>query len=270
MRRCLSLALLLLLCAAALNANPPGSPRFTLQRAYELIDQGNPVLIEGYLKAWSEASPREIDLFVAKFNVDFQRSMETGSDSLFALALGHLNTAVGIQPRRLDLWLKTIFAMNQRGFYADQADLMRLLLDQSDRFSHEWLWEGDAPLQESKTVFLMTMHDHLEQWVGLENPPVAHLRVVAERISASFPSDGASRAAVGLSHLLEGNATSGVPHLKRATDLEPRNGSLWLMLAEGYEAMKDVAAARAAYDRVMELGSDEQKSVAASKLNRLR
>lgn len=261
--------LVLLLFPILASAQPSGNP-FTLQRAYELIDQGNPVLIEGYLKAWSAASPREIDLFVAKFNVDFQRSVDTGSDSLFAQALGHLNTAAGIQPRRLDLWLKTIFALNQRGYYADQADLMRMLLDQSDRFEHEWLWEGDAPLQESKTVFLMTMHDHLEQWVGLPEPPVAQLRAVSERINASFPSDGASRAAVGLSHLLEGNPALGVPHLKRATELEPRNGSLWLMLAEGYEAMKDVAAARSAYDRVMVLGNDEQKSVAASKLERLR
>lgn len=183
------------------SAQPPGIT-FTLQRAYELIDQGNPLLIEGYLKAWSEASPREIDM--------------------------------------------------------------------SDQFGHEWLWEGDAPLQESKTVFLMTMHDHLEQWIGLETPPIAHIRRVAERLSASFPGDGASRAAVGLSHLLDGNASLSVPHLKRATELEPRNGSLWLMLAEGYEAAGDIAAAIGACERVLELGNEEQKSVAASKLERLR
>jgi tetratricopeptide (TPR) repeat protein len=261
--------LFFLLIPILASAQPSGNP-FTLQRAYELIDQGNPVLIEGYLKAWSAASPREIDLFVAKFNVDYQRSVDTGSDSLFAQALGHLNTAVGIQPRRLDLWLKTIFALNQRGFHADQADLMGILLDHSDRFGHEWLWEGDAPLQESNAVFLMTMHDHLEQWVGLPEPPIAHLRAVSERISASFPSDGASRAAVGLSHLLEGNPSLGIPHLKRATELEPRNGSLWLMLAEGHESMGDVPAAIGAYERVMELGNEEQKSVAAAKLERLR
>jgi tetratricopeptide (TPR) repeat protein len=259
-----------LLQSVAAESRAQSTSRFTLKRAYELIDQGNPVLIEGYLKAWSAVSPREIDLFVAKFNVDFQRSADTGSDSLFAQALGHLNTAAGIQPRRLDLWLKTIYALNQREFYADQADMMILLMDRSDQFNHDWLWEGDAPLQESKTVFLMTMHDHLEQWVGRPAPPVAHIRRVATRLSESFPSDASAVAAIGLSHLLEGNPALGVPYLKRATELEPRNGSLWLMLAEAYEATADLPAAISAYDRVIELGNEEQKSVAAAKLERLR
>ncbi len=56
-----------------------GSDLATLQRAYELID-----------------------LFVEKFNVDYQHSVDIGSDSLFTQALMHLNTAVGIQPRRLE------------------------------------------------------------------------------------------------------------------------------------------------------------------------
>jgi tetratricopeptide (TPR) repeat protein len=252
------------------GANPPASAQYSLQRANELMDGGNPLLIEGYLRAWSAASPREIDLFVAKFNVDYQRSAETASDSLYAVALSHLNTAVGIQPRRLDLWLKTIFALNQRGFYADQGDLMLILIDRSDRFGHDWLWEGDVPLEESQTVFLMTMHEHLSRWVGLSRPPIAEIRRVSERLQASFPEDGMSVATVGVSHLLEGNASLGLPHLIRATELEPRDGAIWFMLATAREADGDTAGAIAAYERVMELGDDDQKQSAASRLAALR
>lgn len=253
-----------------LVANPPSSGRFTLQKASELIDAGNPLFIEGYLRAWSATSPREIDLYVAKFNVDFQRFQKTGSDSLYSRSLSHLNSAVGMQPRRLDLWLKTIYALNTRGYHADQSNLMVVLLDASDRFEHQWLWEGDVPLEESEAVFLMTMHDHLEQWIGLAQPPVAQIRRVAGRIHASFPLDGASRAAVGLSHLIEGQPALGVPHLKRATELEPSNGSVWLMLAEAYQAVNDIPASVDAYQAVTRFGNEEQREVAASELERLR
>ncbi len=244
-------------------------PRHTLSQAYELIDEGNPYRIEAYLNAWSAASPREIDLFVARFNYDYDRSVSLRSDSLYASALGHLNVAVGIQPMRLDLWLKTIYALNQRGYYADQADLMIALMDASDRQSHEWLWEGDMPLQESKTVFLLTMHDHLQQWIGLSEPPARHLRRVAARLSELFPRDASAVAAIGLSHILEGATKEGVRFLTRATELEPSNGSVWYMLAGAYESEGDVAGAVAAYRQLENVGNEEMKAVARERLKAL-
>lgn len=260
------LLILLLAISSPLNAQL----RYDLETAYRLIDQGDTATTEAYLDRWKSLAPNDIDLFVAYFNYQFQRSIDTDSDSLFTIALQHLNTAVGIQPRRLDVWLKTIFAMNHRGFHDDQADLMLNLMDASDRFEHNWLWEEDQPLPESRDVFLMTMHDHLQQWIGMERPPTRNIRSVAERLSKSFPQDANTKAVIGLSHIQDRDYARAIPFLLDAARLDPENGSVYYMIGMSHEELGNVAEAIAAYERMRDVGNEEMRAFASRKLEDLR
>jgi len=244
--------------------------RYDLETAYRLIDQGDAAATESYLQRWKSFSPNDIDMHVASFNFHFERSTISGSDSLFTIALQHLNSAVGIEPRRLDVWLKTIFAMNQRGYYDDQADLMINLLDASDRFKHQWMWEGNQPLEEEHDLFLMTMHDHLQQWIALERPPTRNIRSVATRLSESFPWDANTKAVIGLSHIQDRDYTRAIPFLLEAVRLDPSNGSVYYMIGMSHEELGNIPEAIAAYERMVEVGNEEMKAFAARKLEELR
>ncbi len=244
--------------------------QYDLETAYQLIDQGDSTSTEAYLNRWKTFAPNDIDMHVASFNFHYERSSRSGSDSLFTLALRHLNTAVGIQPRRLDVWLKTIFAMNQRGYFDDQADLMLNLLDASDRFEHQWLWEKNQPMEEARDVFLMTMHDHLQQWIAMEHPPTRNIRSVATRLSESFPLDGNTKAVIGLSHIQDRDYTRAIPHLVEAVRLDPENGSVYYMLGMSHEELGNIPEAIAAYERMIEVGNDEMKAFATKKLEELK
>jgi tetratricopeptide (TPR) repeat protein len=244
--------------------------RYDLQTAYQLIDQGDISATQSYLDRWKAFAPNDIDMHVASFNFHYERAAEHGSDSLFTLALQHLNSAVGIQPQRLDVWLKTIFAMNQRGYYDDQADLMMNLLDASDRYEHQWLWEGNQPLEEGRDVFLMTMHDHLQQWIALERPPTRNIRSVATRLSESFPQDANTKAVIGLSHIQDRDYTRAIPYLLEAIRLDPENGSVYYMLGMSHEELGNVAEAVSAYEKMIEVGNEQMRAFAAEKLEELR
>lgn len=258
--------LILILISSPLSAQL----RYDLETAYRLIDQGDAAATESYLQRWKAFAPNDIDMRVASYNFYYERSTKNGSDSLFTIALQHLNSAVGIQPRRLDVWLKTIFAMNQRGYYDDQADLMMNLLDASDRYEHQWLWEGNQPLEDGRDVFLMTMHDHLQQWVALERPPTRNIRSVATRLSESFPQDANTKAVIGLSHIQDRDYARAIPYLLEAVRLDPANGSVYYMIGMSNEELGNIPEAITAYDRMMQVGNEEMQAFAARKLAELR
>lgn len=266
----MSSKLILLILLVSITSPLSAQLQYDLETAYQLIDQGDSTSTEAYLNRWKTFAPNDIDMHVASFNFHYERSSRSGSDSLFTLALRHLNTAVGIQPQRLDVWLKTIFAMNQRGYYDDQADLMMNLLDASDRYKHQWLWEGNQPLEEGRDVFLMTMHDHLQQWIALERPPTRNIRSVATRLSESFPQDANTKAVIGLSHIQERDYTRAIPYLLESIRLDPENGSVYYMLGMSHEELGNVAEAVSAYESMMRVGNEEMQEFATRKLAELR
>lgn len=217
----------------------------------EALDKGNTRAQRAILADWQLASPKDVDLYVARWNYYVNGYMEEGQtgdlsirdramvDSGFAV----IDEAISLYPDRLDLRFGKIYFLGQIQQWDDFVEEICRTLDYSVQIGHSWNFNGVRG--EGKTIMTEGMQDYQWDMYGqiemVGDSLSAAGREMAQRIGRvakatleAFPSDVEAMNMMGVYNMLVRDYERAVKFLLRAEKIAPTHPAVLCNLAECY------------------------------------
>jgi hypothetical protein len=145
------------------------------------------------LNAWSAASPKDPELFIAFFNYYVRKSITESisldgtqkdknllvlNDTASGKPVGYLNAStnyksdvlqkgfdyinqgIALFPTRLDMRFGKIYMLGQAENYPVFAQEIVTAIEYGNTIKNQWLWKDGKPLEEAKQFFLRSLQDY--------------------------------------------------------------------------------------------------------------
>lgn len=272
----------------------------TFREKYAQLNQpGNDSALFHHINDWLLAEPTSADPYIAFFNFYLDRSEhelievtkdtvgKTGlvisdslnnpvgmlvsrigyDDSLFALAIKWVNAGIEKHPKRLDLYFGKIYALGLKGDYLKQTSEVISVIQLDSAYQRQWLWDDDQP-QGDTSLFREAIQDYASVLFGVEK--YAQVKAIARAMIKHYPNDIYSITNMGACMLMDGKWDEALFWFKRAESLRPNDVVVMNNMAYTYEQKGDIPSAILYYQKMMEKGDEEQRSVAKQKLSELK
>ena len=105
---------------------------------YDALNSDNLVMQRQILAEWQQASPDDIDLYIARFNYHMGQTLGTSSTAAADSTVLVIDQAIQLFPDRLDLRFGKIYFLGEIRRWASFADEIISTLDRSELINHRW------------------------------------------------------------------------------------------------------------------------------------
>ena len=219
---------------------------------YDALNSDNLVMQRQVLAEWQQASPDDIDLYIARFNYHMGQTLGTSSTAAADSTVLVIDQAIRLFPDRLDLRFGKIYFLGEIRRWASFADEIISTLDRSELINHRWQFPnfdqgGRILIVEGVQDYLYTLFssgqptdDVTGQTAATTAPApeaLPQIRRIAHRAAQLFPSEPAFFSAA-------------LHHLKRAEQLAPNDPAVLQQLVDVYTRMKDKKSAAQYRERI--------------------
>ena len=225
---------------------------------YDALNSDNLVMQRQILAEWQQASPDDIDLYIARFNYHMGQTLGTSSTAAADSTVLVIDQAIQLFPDRLDLRFGKIYFLGEIKRWASFADEIISTLDRSELINHRWQFPnfdqgGRILIVEGVQDYLYTLFssgqptdDVTGQTAATTAPDpetLPQIRRIAHRAAQLFPSEPAFFSALAYTYIAEADYQTALHHLKRAEQLAPNDPAVLQQLVDVYTRMKDKKSA---------------------------
>ena len=232
---------------------------------YDALNSDNLVMQRQILAEWQQASPDDIDLYIARFNYHMGQTLGTSSTAAADSTVLVIDQAIRLFPDRLDLRFGKIYFLGQIMRWQSFGDEILLTLDRSERTGHRWQFPnfdqgGRILIVEGVQDYLYTLFssgqptdDGTDQAAATTAPApdaLPQIRRIAHRAAQLFPSEPAFFSALAYTYIAEADYQTALHHLKRAEQLAPNDPAVLQQLVDVYTRMKDKKSAAQYRERI--------------------
>ena len=105
---------------------------------YDALNSDNLVMQRQILAEWQQASPDDIDLYIARFNYHMGQTLGTSSTAAADSTVLVIDQAIRLFPDRLDLRFGKIYFLGEIRQWTAFADEIISTLDRSELINHRW------------------------------------------------------------------------------------------------------------------------------------
>ena len=173
---------------------------------YDALNSDNLVMQRQILAEWQQASPDDIDLYIARFNYHMGQTLGTSSTAAADSTVLVIDQAIRLFPDRLDLRFGKIYFLGEIRRWASFADEIISTLDRSELINHRWQFPnfdqgGRILIVEGVQDYLYTLFssgqptdDVTGQTAATTAPApeaLPQIRRIAHRAAQLFPSEPA-------------------------------------------------------------------------------
>lgn len=228
---------------------------------YDALNSDNLAQQRSILAQWSESSPDDIDLHIARFNHYINRCMSTAdnpaaADALADSGLAVIDRAINLFPDRLDLRFGKIFFLGEIRQWQPFADEIITTLNRSESIGHRWQYPnfdqgGRQLIIEGVQDYLYTLYE-ASQAAPADGSPAAqasltpaqtdvmpHIRRVALRAAQLFPAEPSFLSSLAYTYIAEADYPTALRHLNRAEQLAPNDPAILQQLVDIHTRMKN-------------------------------
>ena len=232
---------------------------------YDALNSDNLVMQRQVLAEWQQASPDDIDLYIARFNYHMGQTLNNSSPTAADSTVLVIDQAIRLFPDRLDLRFGKIYFLGEIKRWASFADEIISTLDRSELINHRWQFPnfdqgGRILIVEGVQDYLYTLfssgqpaEDGTDQAAATTAPApdaLPQIRRIAHRAAQLFPSEPAFFSALAYTYITEADYQTALHHLKRAEQLAPNDPAVLQQLVDVYTRMKDKKSAAQYRDRL--------------------
>jgi tetratricopeptide (TPR) repeat protein len=225
---------------------------------YDALNSDNLMMQRQILAEWQQASPDDIDLYIARFNYHMGQTLGTSSTAAADSTVLVIDQAIQLFPDRLDLRFGKIYFLGEIRRWASFADEIISTLDRSELINHRWQFPnfdqgGRILIVEGVQDYLYTLfssgqpaEDGTGQTAATTAPApetLPQIRRIAHRAAQLFPSEPAFFSALAYTYIAEADYQTALHHLKRAEQLAPNDPAVLQQLVDVYTRMKDKKSA---------------------------
>lgn len=216
----------------------------------------DPKAVERVLKAWKQATPRDPDLYVARFNwllsnakrmelrggkptdreeitIRDKKGKEVGSigqgydPDLIRQADAALTKGLSYAPNRLDMHFGLAKMYEMTGQPTEQLRVLRHALATHPANGKPWRWRDGAALPDLEARFVPVS---LEAYAGFYwqqegDAALAHGRAIAELLEQYYPQSSFGPFNMGVYYAMKNQPALAYPKLQRADALAPNDPS---------------------------------------------
>ena len=225
---------------------------------YDALNSDNLVMQRQVLAEWQQASPDDIDLYIARFNYHMGQTLGTSSTAAADSTVLVIDQAIRLFPDRLDLRFGKIYFLGEIRQWTAFADEIISTLDRSELINHRWQFPnfdqgGRILIVEGVQDYLYTLFssgqptDDVTGQAAATTAPapdaLPQIRRIAHRAAQLFPSEPAFFSALAYTYIAEADYQTALHHLKRAEQLAPNDPAVLQQLVDVYTRMKDKKSA---------------------------
>ena len=214
---------------------------------YDALNSDNLTLQRQTLAEWQQASPDDIDLYIARFNYHMGQTLNNSSPTAADSTVLVIDQAIQRFPDRLDLRFGKIYFLGEIRQWQPFANEIIRSLDHSELINHRWQFPnldggGRELMLEGVQDYLHTIaYDiaHAETPASADSSTVLQMRRIAHRAVQVFPSDVTIIKALAYTHTVLGDYNNALRHLLRAEKIAPNDPDVLERLAQVYTKMKN-------------------------------
>lgn len=237
---------------------------------YDALNSDNLAMQRQVLAEWQQASPDDIDLYIARFNYHMGQTLSTSSTAAADSTVLVIDQAIRLFPDRLDLRFGKIYFLGEIRRWPSFADEIVSTLDRSELIGHRWQFPNFD--QGGRILIIEGVQDYLYTLFSSGQPaddgtdqaaasaPTApapdalpQIRRIAHRAAQLFPSEPAFFSALAYTYIAEADYQTALHHLKRAEQLAPNDPAVLQQLVDVYTRMKDKKSAAQYRERLKNL-----------------
>lgn len=214
---------------------------------YDALNSDNLSLQREILAEWGQASPDDIDLYIARFNYHMGQSIASSSPVAADSTVLVIDQAIQQYPDRLDLRFGKIFFLGEIRRWKPYADEIVQTLDRSEQINHRWQFPnleggGRELMLEGVQDYLHTISYDIanpEPASTIDTTTVLEMRRIAHRAAQVFPSDVIILIHLAYSHSIVGDYQNALHYLLRAEKIAPNNPVVLERIVSLYTKMKN-------------------------------
>lgn len=228
---------------------------------YDALNADNLPLQRQILTDWQQASPDDIDLYIARFNYHIGLALTTPSATATDSAILVIDQAIRLFPDRLDLRFGKIYFLGQVKHWQPFADEIVQSLDHSESIGHRWQFPnldggGRELMIEGIQDYLYTLSDEIDNPDHLtpdDTALVLHMRRISHRAAQVFTADVTILKQLSYTHMALGDYDNALRHLLRAEKIAPNDPDILDQLVTVYTKLKNKKLAAQYAERLKKL-----------------
>jgi tetratricopeptide (TPR) repeat protein len=255
------------------------------------------------LSAWSAASPKDPELFIAYFNYYVRKSMTetisldadqkdknlvTLTDTASGKTVGYLNAStnyrsdvlqkgfdyinqgIALYPTRLDMRFGKIYMLGQAENYPAFAQEIVTAIDYGNTIKNAWLWKDGKSLEDARQFFLSSLQEYNATIYNTEDDNLLpFMRQISEAVIKYYPDHVESLSNIALTYLIAAEYDKAIPFLLKAEKAAPTDVIVLNNIAEAYKRKGDKTNAKAYYEKIIKHGNKEEIEDARRKIESL-
>ena len=216
---------LLVLLTTLVSQSPVCQGQGYEQRFAEALEVQDAGLQRAILAEWEQATPGDVELYIARYNYYIHLAGDAYADS----ALACVDEAIERYPARLDLRFGKVYFLGTLSRWDDFVDAIVATLDHSVVISHKWVFpnydgDGETIVTEGVQDYLVEIFSQIDdpsRMTAADTAMALRLRRVAKRMAQVFPENIQALNFLAVSYTLEGNYEKALRYLRRAEAIDP-------------------------------------------------
>lgn len=255
------------------------------------------------LTAWEASRPTDPELLIAYFNYYAQNSRtetlsldsrqqegesivvsDTGTGKPVAFlnsstrynteilrkGFDYIDRGITLYPMRLDMRFGKIYILGEAESYEAFTKAIVETIDYGQKINNAWLWKDGKPLKDARQFFLSSMQDYVTTLYNTEDDSLLPLmRQISEAVLKHYPNHVESLSNVALTFLIIGDYEKALPYLLKAERIAPKDVIVLNNIAEAYKRKGDKQMAKAYYEKIIRVGSEEDAQDARNNIRAL-
>ncbi len=187
---------------------------------------------------------------------------------LISKAFDWIDKGIAKFPKRLDMRFGKITLLSMIGDYNNFTTNIIQTIDYSASEDNVWLWEDDAPIDNS--MFFDAIQDYQFQLYNIGRDDLLPCMIeIAETVLKYYPDNVESISNISVVYILQENYDKALEYMIKAEKINPKDEVVLANIATLYVRMGNKEGAIEYYQKLIEHGNDDLKQQAQEALKEL-
>ena len=257
-----------------------------------------------HLQLWENKEPNNPEMFISYFNYFISRSRFSGisidteqkgsgptmeitdsqsgeivgylNDSIqyniedILTAVEYLNRGLDIAPDRLDMHFGKIHILNEIGQYKIAGNELFDTLVISKRINNNWLWANNEGIENGELFFINNIQDYYSLWLNVATKEAYdQIKLCTEKQIELYPEHIQAYNVLAIYYLVNGQFQEGLKYLLQAEKIDPNDCIVLINIGRTYLNMNNKEKAEEYFEKVLEIGNEQDRQYAQYFLNQL-
>ncbi|MCS3801400.1 tetratricopeptide repeat protein [Niastella sp. OAS944] len=269
----------------------------------KVLEENDTAAQRQLLYKWQQTSPKDAELFIARFNYYFLASRKeivqftndadkssafevkdsTGAEtvgylgdqveydqSLLKKAFKSIDSGISAWPARLDMRFGKIYALGQLENYEAFTKEIINTIEVANKLKNNWQWTAHQKLDAPEKFMLGNIQSYVVQLYNVGDDQLTRMRRIAQAVLKYYPRHVESLSNLAITYGLQGNYDKALEALLKAEKIMPQDAIVLNNIATMYERKGDRSNAIRYFELTAKHGDQNAKSEAAKKLKELK